>query len=172
MNELCGAFPSVGGSLVWDLRDEAGAERYQQYLRDSGIRSIVSTVGLGVGNPIPFLAQVELQGMIEANLVSPFMILKYSLLPMKQLDGGRIIMFGSITSFQPQQGACGYAATKMALRGLVESTRRELRMGFQSVSVHGVYTGPVSKVGIASIVDAVSYLLRVPFGVHADVILD
>jgi NAD(P)-dependent dehydrogenase (short-subunit alcohol dehydrogenase family) len=110
--------------------------------------------------------------MIEANLVSPFMILKSSLLPMKQLDGGRIIMFGSITSFQPQQGACGYAATKMALRGLVESTRRELRMGFQSVSVHGVYTGPVSKVGIASIVDAVSYLLRVPFGVHADVILD
>jgi short-subunit dehydrogenase len=171
VNELCSRFPSIKGSLVWDLRDEAPAARYQQYLAENGIRAIISTVGLGVGNPIPFLTQGELQGMIGANLMSPFMILKYSLLPLKQLKGGEIIMFGSITSFQPEQGACGYTATKMALRGLVESTRRELRMGFQSLSVHGVYTANVTKIGIASILDAVSFLLRLPYGVHADVIV-
>jgi NAD(P)-dependent dehydrogenase (short-subunit alcohol dehydrogenase family) len=110
--------------------------------------------------------------MVEANLTSAFMILKYSLLPMKRLSGGRIILFGSITSFRPEEGACGYTATKMALRGLVESARRELKMGFASISVHGVYPGSVKKVGMASVVDAVCYLLRLRHGVHADIILN
>jgi short-subunit dehydrogenase len=170
--ELSAEFESIKGSLVWDLRDETSSERYQQYLVDNGIRSVISTVGVGIANPIPFLTQAELMEMVESNLVAPFMILKHTLLPMKQLNGGRVIMFGSITSFRTAEGASGYSATKMALRGLLESTRRELRMGFSSVSLSGVYSGSISKVGLTSVVEAVSYLLRLPFGVHADVIVD
>lgn len=129
-------------------------------------------MGFGVGNPIPFLSQPELSEMVEANLVSPFMILKHSLLPLKQLNGGRVIVFGSITSFKAEEGASGYTATKMAVRGLIEATRRELKSGFQSVSVHGVYTGSMSKVGISSVLDAVSCLVHMPCGVHADIIID
>ena len=81
-------------------------------------------------------------------------------------------MFGSITSFQAEQGASGYSATKMALRGLVEAARRELREGFRSGSVHGVYAGNVNKVQMGSVVDAGCYLCRLPYGVHADIIID
>jgi NAD(P)-dependent dehydrogenase (short-subunit alcohol dehydrogenase family) len=81
-------------------------------------------------------------------------------------------MFGSITSLRAEEGACGYSATKMALKGLVDATRRELGSGFKSVSVHGVYAGSVSKVGMASVVDAVSYLIRLSCGVHADIVIN
>jgi short-subunit dehydrogenase len=171
--ELRSAFPAVKGSFVWDLRDEAQAEAYQRYLSENGIKTVINAVGSGVANPIPFLSQPELREMVEANLVSPFMILKNSLLPLKQLNGGRVIMFGSITSYRPEEGASGYSATKMALRGLVEAARRELRNGFQSVSVHGIYAGSVKKVRMTSVVDAVcGYLLRLPYGVQAYVIVN
>lgn len=170
--DLRGGFPAVKGSLAWDLRDETKAERYQRYLTDNGIKTVVCAVGAGIGNPLPFLSQAELAEMVEANLISPFMILKHSALPLKRLEGGRIIMFGSITSMRAEEGASGYSATKTALRGLVESSRRELKNGFQSVSVHGVYTGSSNKVGMASIVDAVAYLSRLPFGVHSDVVIN
>lgn len=172
IQKIRAAFPAVKGSLIWDLRDETKAGTYQQYLTEHGIKTVISTVGVGIGNPILFLTQPELSTMVDANLISPFMILKYSALPLKQIDGGRVIMFGSITSIRIDQGACGYSATKMALKGLVEAARRELRTGFQSVSVHGVYTGNANKVQMASIVEAVCYLSRLPCGVHADIILD
>lgn len=54
----------------------------------------------------------------------------------------------------------------------MEASRRELKNGFQSVSVHGVYTGSVSKVQMSSIVEAVCYLCRLPYGVHADVVIN
>jgi NAD(P)-dependent dehydrogenase (short-subunit alcohol dehydrogenase family) len=60
-------------------------------LIDNGIKTVISTVGVGIGHPIPFLTQAELKDMVEANLVSPFMILKNSLLPLKHLNGGRVI---------------------------------------------------------------------------------
>ena len=53
--------------------------------------------------------------MVEANLMM-LSILKYSLLPMEQLQGGRIILFGSIASFGPEEGACGHSATNGAQR--------------------------------------------------------
>lgn len=171
VSELSSSFPPVKGSLVWDLRDEVAGEQYQKYLVANHIQTVISTVGLGVSNPVPFLTREELTEMVEANLMSAFTILKYSLLPMKQLQGGRIILFGSIASFGPEEGACGYSATKMALRGLVESARKELRKGFESISVHGVYPASVRKIGTACVVDAVCYLLLVPYGVHSDVIL-
>ncbi|MHB0995931.1 MAG: SDR family NAD(P)-dependent oxidoreductase [Elusimicrobiales bacterium] len=165
-------FDTVKGSHVWDLRDESRAESYQKYLSENNIRTVISTVGAGVGNPIPFLSQGELTEMVEANLVSPFMILKHSLLPLKQLNGGRVIIFGSITSIKAEEGASGYTATKMAIRGMIEAARRELKSGFQMVSVHGVYTGSMRKVGIASVLEAITCLTHIPYGVHTDIIID
>ncbi len=172
LDDLRASFPTVKGSLAWDLRAEAKAEEYQRYLTDNGIKTVINAVGAGIGNPLPFLSQPELTEMVEANLVSPYMILKHSILPLKRLDGGRVIMFGSITSIHAEEGASGYSATKMALRGLVEASRRELKNGFQSVSVHGVYTGNSNKVRMTSIVEAVAYLSRLPCGVHSDVVIN
>lgn len=154
------------------MRDESKAESYRSYLAENDIRTVISTVGVGVGNPVPFLSQGELAEMIEANLVSPFMILKHSLLPLKQLNGGRIIIFGSITSVKAEEGAAGYTATKMAIKGMIDAARRELKNGFQTVSVHGVYTGSMRKVGIASVLEAINCLTRMPYGVHTDVVID
>jgi NAD(P)-dependent dehydrogenase (short-subunit alcohol dehydrogenase family) len=170
--KLCSEFAAIKGSLIWNLRDESKVDEYQRYLTENGVTTVICTVGVGIGNPILFLTQPELKEMLEANLISPFMILKYSALPLKQLHGGRIIMFGSIASMRAEEGACGYSATKMALRGLVEASRRELKDGFQSVSVHGVYAGSVSKVHMASVVEAVRYLCLLPYGVHADIIVN
>jgi short-subunit dehydrogenase len=170
--ELRKAFAAVKGSWAWDLRDEGKAEAYQRYLTDNRIRTVVSTVGVGIGNPLPLLSQSELGAMVEANLVSPFMILKHSLVPLKQQGGGRIIVFGSITSIIAQEGASGYSASKMAIRGLLEAARRELRNGFQMISLHGVYTGSVERIKMSSAVEAVRYLARLHCGVHADVIVN
>lgn len=169
IEELRGDFTAIKGSFIWDLRDESKVEQYQRYLKENNIQTVINAVGVGIGHPLPFLTQAELTEMIEANLMSPFMILKNSALALKQLGGGRVIMFGSITSLRTEEGACGYSATKMAVRGLVEAARRELKNGFQKVSVHGVYTGSVKKVQMTSIVEAVRYLGRLPCGVHADV---
>lgn len=170
--KLRNEFTAIKGSLIWDLKDESKVDKYQRYLTENNVKTVISTVGMGIGNPIFFLTQPELKEMVEANLMSPFMILKYSALPLKQLNGGRIIMFGSITSMRAEEGACGYSATKMALRGLMEASRRELRDGFQSVSIHGVYAGSVNKIQITSVVEAVRYLCRLPYGVHADIIVN
>lgn len=172
IDKLTVTLPKIRGSMAWELKDEDRSENYRRYLVDNDINNIVSTVGLGIGSPIPFLSHGELNEMIAANLVSPFLILKHSALSLKQLGGGRIVLFGSIVSIQPEQGASGYSATKMGLRGLVESARRELKNGFKSVSVHCVYSGNVKKVEMGSLVDAVCYLLRLPYGVNADVVLD
>jgi short-subunit dehydrogenase len=158
--------------MSWALDEERDGVRYQNYLRTHQIANVISTVGLGIGNPLPFLALGEMKDMVSANLLSPFLILKHSFLPIKELGGGRVIMFGSIASVKADEGAVGYSATKMALRGLLESSRRELKSGYQSVSLHGVYTGNIKKVGLASVVDAVRYLLRLPYGVHGDIILN
>jgi short-subunit dehydrogenase len=126
IDKLTVTLPKIRGSMAWELKDEDRSENYRRYLVDNDINNIVSTVGLGIGSPIPFLSHGELNEMIAANLVSPFLILKHSALSLKQLGGGRIVLFGSIVSIQPEQGASGYSATKMGLRGLVESARREL----------------------------------------------
>jgi NAD(P)-dependent dehydrogenase (short-subunit alcohol dehydrogenase family) len=171
VESLRNALPAVKGSLVWDLANEAAGEQYQSYLIEHHIQTVISAIGGGVGNPVPFLTRKEFGEMVDGNLMSAFMILKYSLLPMKQLGGGRIVLVGSIASFAPEEGACGYSATKMALRGMVEAVRRELKMGFQTISLHAVYPASVGKIGIPCVVDAVRYLVRLPVGVHSDVII-
>ena len=106
IEELRGDFVAIKGSFIWDLRDESKVEEYQRYLTKNNIQTVINTVGVGIGHPLPFLTQTELTEMVEANLISPFMILKNSVLPLKQLGGGRVIMFGSITSLRAEEGAC------------------------------------------------------------------
>jgi short-subunit dehydrogenase len=81
------------------------------------------------------------------------------------------MMFGSIASVKPTEGISGYAGTKTGLKGFIDSARYELRDTFPEVSIHGIYPTTVHHVGIDSVLNAVLYLMKIKFGVHADIVL-
>ena len=172
LEELLIEYPRIKGIFQWDLRDETLTKLYQDYLLRNNIASIVDVIGRGYPNPIPFLSLNEMQDMIDSNLVSQFTILKSSLVPFKHKERGRMIFFNSIVSFRPNEGASGYVASKMGLRGLLESARYELRMGFKEISLHGLYMQNVARIQMKTAIDSVFYLLNLPYGTQADIIVD
>jgi short-subunit dehydrogenase len=172
LRKLMAENPKVRDSFTWDIASEDKSEPYQDYLVKNEVKTLICTVGTGIGDPLPFLAQKDMTAMVMSNLVVPSMIMKYSMVPMKKLKGGRIIMFGSIVSFRPFEGASGYVGTKAGLRGMIEATRSELGRAFPEVSIHAIYTTTVAKLGLESVANTVLYLTGLPFGTHADIILD
>ena len=62
------------------------------------------------------------------------------------MDGGRVIATGSIISIYPPPGAGVYAATKTAVRTMIEVLSLEL--GPRGVTVNSVNPGPVDGAGI------------------------
>lgn len=160
------------GIFTWDVENEEKSALYQNYIVDNNIKTLICCVGIGVGDPLPFLTKKDFIAMINSNLLVPSLIIKHSIVPLKRLQGGRIIVFGSVVAFKPSDGFSGYVGTKTGLRGIVEATRNEIKGAFQEVSLHAIYPTNVKRVEMSSVVEATLFLTTLPFGVNADIILD
>jgi short-subunit dehydrogenase len=172
LEKAVGNLTNVKGIFTWDVENEEKSTLYQNYIVDNNIRTLICCIGTGVGDPLPFLTKKDFIAMINSNLLVPSLIIKHSIVPLKRLQGGRIIVFGSIVAFKPSDGASGYVGTKTGLRGIVEATRNEIKAAFPEVSLHAIYANSAKRVGLSSVVEATLFLTTLPFGVSADIILD
>jgi short-subunit dehydrogenase len=172
LEETAKNFGNVKGLFAWDIEKEDKVALYAEYLVSNNIKTLICSVGVGIGDPLPFLTKNDFLSMVNSNLIVPTLIIKYSLVPLKKLQGGRIIVFGSIVAVKPSDGASGYTASKTGLKGLIEATRHELKKTFPEVSLHSIYATSVNKIGINSVIESTFLLTRLPYGVHADIILD
>jgi len=128
-------------------------------------------VGFGANETIQSITLSEFRRMLSSNLIVPFAILKASLEAFVEMGGGRIVMFCSIVAFREDEGLSGYTATKVGLRGLINTSRREVKER-NNVSIHGVYNQSIQYTGMKTILDSVLYLLSVPLGVDVDLVID
>ena len=137
----------------------------------NNIHTIISSIGYGKGDTLDVLSKTHLMQMVNSNFVVPSLILKSSLSPLNRSGGGRVILLSSIVAIVPREGYSGYTGSKIALKGLVESSRYELRNIYTNVSIHSIYSTSFELVEYRSIYDTVIFLMSVKYGVHADVIL-
>ncbi|MDX1909290.1 MAG: SDR family oxidoreductase [Bacteroidia bacterium] len=102
---------------------------------------IVNAAGIGIIKPMESLSLADFQQTLQANLVGPFLILKYFLPQMKEAKKGLIINIPGVLGKTPMAGAAAYAASKYGLNGMMKSVREELKR--TDIRITNLYLGGV-----------------------------
>ena len=109
-----------------DLRQAAGAARVVRAAVDQlgGVDILVNNAGLRGGNPIHKLTEQQWDSVLDSHLKSSFLLIKESVVLMRQRGGGVIVNTGSEAGLgMPFNSA--YSAAKEGLAGLTRSVARE-----------------------------------------------
>jgi len=88
---------------------------------------LVHSAGMFTLGAVEAVRPDDLRGMLEANLVGPFLVLRAFLPAMRARAAGHIVTVGSVADRVPYPGNAAYAATKYGLRGLHEVLALELQ---------------------------------------------
>ncbi len=113
--------------LQCDVRsDESVQSAVQQFFRQNGrLDVVVHAAGISREAVVWKLA-VEDWDMTQAvNLRGAFLLLRHSIPFMRQGQGGRIVLIGSINGSRGKFGTSAYSASKAGLLGLAKSVARE-----------------------------------------------
>lgn len=97
---------------------------FTQYL---SIDILVNAAGIGIIKPIENLSTEEFHQTLNANLVTPFLLLKAFLPAMREVKKGLIINIPGVLGKVPMAGAAAYSASKYGLTGMMQSIREELK---------------------------------------------
>lgn len=97
-----------------------------------------------VETPFADMTEADLDRVVDINVKVTFFTLQQA--TRLVMDGGRVVATGSIIAVYPPPGAGAYAATKMAVRTMIEVLSLEL--GPRSVTVNSLDPGPVDGAGI------------------------
>lgn len=127
-------------------------ESYTSILSAYKIQTVISFVGTGYAEPLPFLENDSIDEMLKGNFLFNLDMIKKSLNSIKH-TGGNIVVTNSIAGIIPQEGSSVYTATKFALRGLIESLRKEIKP--YQIGLSSLYFQNVTHVGIQPILDCV-----------------
>jgi NAD(P)-dependent dehydrogenase (short-subunit alcohol dehydrogenase family) len=125
---------------------------------------LVNSAGVFALGELPSHDPATFHGMIEGNLVGPFLLMRSLLPAMVKRGSGVVVTIGSVADHTPLPGNAGYAASKYGLRGLHEVLARELRGTGLRASL--VSPGPVN----TSMWDAVDPDRRPGFTKRADML--
>ncbi len=87
---------------------------------------LVHSAGMFALGAVEDVRPEDLRGMLEANLVGPFLVLRAFLPAMRARATGHVVTVGSVADRVPYPGNAAYAATKYGLRGLHEVLALEL----------------------------------------------
>ncbi len=87
---------------------------------------IVNNAGINDINGIEDITDEEMDAMFQTNLISPIMLLRGLVGPMRQQKYGRIINIGSIWAVVSKGGRCIYSATKNGIHGVTNTLSVEL----------------------------------------------
>lgn len=126
--------------------------KYQKILDGYNIRTVISFIGGGNAESLPFLDDALIADMVQSNFLVNLDIIKKSIIPLKHKHS-TIIIANSIVGMLPHEGSSVYTASKFALRGLIESARIELREF--NVGLCSLYFQNIRRTGIDSLVDCI-----------------
>ena len=122
--------PPPGSEIPWlacDVRsDDSVASAVQQFFQQNGrLDLVIHAAGISREAVVWKLA-VEDWDMIQAiNLRGAFLLLRHTIPLMRQGQGGRVVLIGSINGSRGKFGTSAYSASKAGLLGLAKSVARE-----------------------------------------------
>lgn len=90
-----------------------------------GIKGIINNAGIVVGGPLEFMTIEDFRYQIEVNLIGQLAVTQ-AFLPLIRKAKGRILFVGSVSGWFALPFSGAYSASKFALRGMVDTLRREL----------------------------------------------
>lgn len=131
--------------------------KYSKILEIRQVRTVISMIGTGYPESLPFIGSDSIIDTIQSNLMVNLDIIKKSSLVLKSCRGN-IVIFNSIAGIIPQEGSSVYTASKFALRGLIENLRYEIR-NF-NIGLSSLYFQNVEKIGITPILDSVMMAIK------------
>jgi NAD(P)-dependent dehydrogenase (short-subunit alcohol dehydrogenase family) len=101
--------------------------------------ALINVAGVGVVKPLESLTADDFRKTIDANLLGPFLLLKYFLPNMKEKKEGLIVNLPGVLGKAPMAAASVYAASKYGLNGMLKSVREELRR--TNIRITNLYLG-------------------------------
>lgn len=114
-------------ALAADLRDRGAAGRlladYDTAFERLDI--LINNAGYETSGAAEDLPEDELRGVLEVNLVAPFLLAQQAARRMKPRGGGVVINLSSIHGQMPRKGLAHYAASKAGLHMLTRSLALE-----------------------------------------------
>lgn len=102
---------------------------------------LVNNAGISGVGPLDSWDEAKLRGVLDVNLVGPFLGIKAVVPAMRRAGGGSIITIGSIGGMKAFPLMSGYAASKWAVRGLTKAVALEL--GIDGIRVNAVHPGQI-----------------------------
>jgi len=116
--------------LAWlqcDVRsDESVQSAVQQFFQQHGrLDLVVHAAGISREAVVWKLAVEEWDRVQAVNLRGAFLLLRHAIPRMRQGEGGRIVLIGSINGSRGKFGTAAYSASKAGLLGLAKTVARE-----------------------------------------------
>ena len=114
-------------------------ERYFQQFPTLDI--LINAAGIGIIKAMDSLDEADFLRTLNANLVTPFLLMKAFLPAMKEAKTGLIINIPGVLGKVPMAGAAAYCASKYGLVGMMQSIREELKR--TDIRITNLYLGGV-----------------------------
>jgi 3-oxoacyl-[acyl-carrier protein] reductase len=144
------AVRAAGGDCVVVKGDNRRRESVEDLFRQAserfgGIYAVIANAGVeNVVSPFAEMAEDEMDRIVDINFKGTFFALQRA--ARSVIDGGRVIATASTTASYPPRGSGVYAATKAAVRLMVEVLSLEL--GPRGITVNSLDPGPIDGAGI------------------------
>lgn len=134
--------------LLLDVTDEASItqakEAVSQVVGEAGLVGLVNNAGFGFTSPLEFVPLQELRRLFEVNFFG-LLAVTQAFLPLLRQAHGRIVNISSAASSVVAPFHGPYSTSKLALNGLSDALRLELRpLGVQvSIIIYGSVNTPI-----------------------------
>ena len=102
---------------------------------------LINAAGIGIIKAMDTLDEADFLRTLNANLVTPFLLMKAFLPAMKEAKTGLIINIPGVLGKVPMAGAAAYCASKYGLVGMMQSIREELKR--TEIRITNLYLGGV-----------------------------
>lgn len=109
-----------------NLLDRSSVKAYVEKMEGICFDVIINNAGINDINEIEKITDEEIDMMMQTNLISPIMLLRGLVAPMKKQKYGRIVNIGSIWAVVSKGGRCIYSATKNGIHGVTNTLSVEL----------------------------------------------
>ncbi|MEZ4686783.1 MAG: SDR family oxidoreductase [Bacteroidia bacterium] len=125
----------------FDIADERQVASLAEAIhrQTDALDALINVAGVGVVKPLEDLTAEDFRRTMDANLLGPFLLLKYFLPNMKDKKEGLIVNLPGVLGKAPMAAASVYAASKYGLNGMLKSVREELRR--TNIRITNLYLG-------------------------------
>jgi NAD(P)-dependent dehydrogenase (short-subunit alcohol dehydrogenase family) len=123
---------AAGGEATYQQTDVRQGEQMRRLIDDSVRRygrldALVNNAGIeGPGKPLAEASEDEWDAVIDTNLKSCFLGMRYAIPHMQQAGGGAIVNISSVLAGPSLPGSTAYTASKAGIVGLTRATALEV----------------------------------------------